>query len=222
MLNRMNPKKKSAAGSTQNGRPVRSLRPDGFTLIELTVVLLILIALAGLALPYLSGTSQASLCRATDVTMQNVKKVIIERFYLDTLGKFPADKGATDYNLKYLFTQGSWQDFDIDSQTGWRGPYLQNGMTLSSAPDASFQDNTKVHDNIIAAQIQVLDAWGRPIVLQDTGSGFRIVSAGPGSGLGLENGALDTTIAGSRGADDRVLYLDVATPSADINSACDS
>ena len=58
----------------------------GVTLLELTVVLLVLVALAGVAIPYLGGTSSTALCNATDVTMQNVKKAIMERYYLDTLG----------------------------------------------------------------------------------------------------------------------------------------
>lgn len=193
----------------------------GFTLIELTVVLLILIALAGLALPYVSGTSQAALCRATDVTMQNVKKVIMERYYLDTLGYFPKDtKDTTDnHDLKYLFEKPSdpaWQSFDIDSQTGWRGPYLQSGV-----------------DN------QVLDGWGRAIDIQvlnnadcidpskwgiTTDEAFcaRMVSAGQGSGLGASDATIDTAADGHLSGDDRVLYLNVPTPTADINSACDS
>jgi len=47
------------------------------TLIELRVVMLILIALAGLALPYVSGTTSKALCDATNVSMANIKKVIM-------------------------------------------------------------------------------------------------------------------------------------------------
>ena len=38
----------------------------GVTLLELTVVLLILIALAGLAVPYVGGTAGKALCDADD------------------------------------------------------------------------------------------------------------------------------------------------------------
>ena len=131
----------------------------GVTLIELTVVLLILMALAGVVIPYVSGTSSTALCNATDVTMQNVKKVIMERYYLDTLGRFPSDRYAADYNLKYLFirddgldnnnngridrvtnggtdidTEDAWQPFNADTQLGWRSAYLQSGLNLGTVP----------------------------------------------------------------------------------------
>ena len=48
----------------------------GFTLIELTVVLVILLALAGLAVPYVMGTGSTAMCQTTDATMQTVKEAI--------------------------------------------------------------------------------------------------------------------------------------------------
>ncbi|NOR80836.1 MAG: hypothetical protein GQ529_08390 [Methyloprofundus sp.] len=82
----------------------------------------------------------------------------------------------------------------------------------------------------------VLDAWGRPIVLQvptvaqcdiitgiGTEAGYcaRLVSAGNGSGFGTGNADIETTIAGNRSNDDRLLYLNASTPAADVNPACD-
>jgi len=194
-----------------------SIKQKGMTLIELTVVLLILVALAGLALPYVSGTSRKALCDATDVSMMNIKQVIMGRYYLDTLGNFPVSKsGSTigsDYSLDYLFVDGGWQLFDLDSQVGWNGPYLQGS--------------------------QALDSWGRPFVLQvvnnadciaaakwniSTSEPFcaRVVSAGAGSGLGAGNGSVDTVITEPKSGDDRVLYLNVPTPAGDINTPCGS
>lgn len=188
------------------------------TLIELTVVLLILIALAGLALPYVSGTSSKALCNATDVSMANIKKAIMDRYYLDTLGKFPATKGGSDYSLHYLMTSGGWQNFDPDSQVGWRGPYLQGAITLDATDisnlDSSFKDisaapNHHVNKDFVASDFTVFDGWGRPIILQVTDdcddwdvdvpsmSGqqcARLVSAGPFGGLGLGNAGIDTQI----------------------------
>ena len=209
-------------------------RPSsGFTLIELTVVLLILIALAGLAIPYIGGTSQTALCNATDVTMQNIKKVIMERYYLDTLGYFPKDKKDTvtnDYDLTYLFIPNEWSSFDPETQLGWRGEYLQNGIDIgTNAPNNSFKKaNGKTHTDIIGTH--VLDAWGRPIIIQaycsnstyttksdcETNSALwiaRLVSAGSGSGVGLDNAEINTAITDVNGInDDRILYLNKATP----------
>lgn len=188
-------------------------KQSGVTLIELTVVLLVLVALAGVAIPYLHGTGSAAMCKATDVTMQNVKKVIMERYYLDTLGKFPQDlQGLTtaipDYNLHYLFSDSNipvppattpartHKPFDPATQTGWRtGGYLQGGITLTSGQnysaenlDISFTDTTKgfVNSPLINGDIIILDGWGRPIIIQvDSNNIARLVSAGSGDGVGL-------------------------------------
>jgi len=104
---------------------MKKITEKGMTLIELTVVLLILVALAGLVIPYIGGTSRKALCDATDVSMANIKKVIMGRYYLDTLGAFPKNtKAGTGYSLHYLFAKpADWNVFDIDSQVGWNGAY---------------------------------------------------------------------------------------------------
>jgi len=239
---------------------MKSIDQKGMTLIELTVVLLILIALAGLALPYVGGTSSKALCDATDISMANIKKVIMDRYYLDTLGNFPEDKGSADYSLHYLFSKGNgtgdWNDFDPDSQMGWRGPYLQGSVTLDSNDlsqlDSSFKDESSSNNHVNRnlddndddhADFAVLDAWGRPIVLQVTdcndwdistvsGKCARLISAGPYGGLGIGNAAIDTQILDDptattpeifeqhRQNDDRILYLNAPTPADDINISC--
>jgi prepilin-type N-terminal cleavage/methylation domain-containing protein len=220
-------------------------KQSGVTLIELTVVLLILVALAGLAIPYMSGTSSAALCKATDITMQNVKKVIMERYYLDTLGYFPKDTkdAVANYNLRYLFTKPTdWNLFDPATQTGWRGNYLQGGITLGSGQyiagnlDVSFRDTNTIpptatpHVNADVANTDtvILDGWGRPLIIQvDTTNPnafvAKLVSAGAGNGLGIGDASIETQINGGRqpGSDDRILYLNAATPTADINPSCD-
>lgn len=225
-----------------------SNRETGVTLIELTVVLLILVALAGVAIPYISGTSSAALCRATDVTMQNVKKVIMERYYLDTLGHFPVSKTAgvvgSDYNLKYLFYAGGWNLFDPATQIGWRGNYLQGGITLTNGENYSatnlhnsFRDwglapNNHVNDNLTNGDTVILDGWGRPLILQvypDLSGNLiaRLVSAGSGNGVGLIDNnnnplaEINTLIGQPRNSDDRILYLNAPTPAADVNPPCD-
>ncbi|NOQ36441.1 MAG: hypothetical protein GQ569_11195, partial [Methylococcaceae bacterium] len=114
-----------------------------------------------------------------------------------------------------------WDTFDPDTQVGWRsGGYLQNGIVLSSAPNSTFETaGGKVHSDIVGTQ--VLDAWGRPIILQQHPTkGFRLISAG--QGFGLENGTVETDITEKRDGDDRVLYLENPTPSEDINPSCSS
>lgn len=216
----------------------------GMTLLEITVVLLILLALAGLAIPYIGGTSRKALCDATDVSMANIKRAIMDRYYLDTLGFFPKDtrSSTADYHLKYLYIQPSgWNSFDPDTQTGWRGPYLQGGVQLNDAGklDASFKDtsaspNNHVHVDLVTGDSVILDAWGRPFILQipsksdcDSWTGMttqqgdcaRLVSAGAGSGLSLSQGTIETQINQTRQYDDRVLYL-LQTPPGEQNEPC--
>jgi hypothetical protein len=92
-----------------------------------------------------------------------------------------------------------------------------------------------VHFVLSDGQTVVLDAWGRPIIIQvrdeahcsdwglpgNQGGCARLVSAGSGSDIGPSNANIDTVISGQRASDDRVLYLNTATPSVDVNLACD-
>jgi len=198
-------------------------KQSGVTLIELSVVLLILVALAGLVSPYVGGTGQKAMCEATDVSMQNIKKVIMENYYVDTLGKYPKKPNdgticTTDtcYNLTCLFESCGIPDFDPVTNVGFRkGGYLQNGIVLNLDPDSSFQDTTKVNDNVVSGQTQVLDAWGRPIILQQKNDGnFRLVSAG-------FDGVINTSLSNAAQPDDRVLYLNIPTPSGEQNTPCE-
>jgi len=161
---------------------MQGIYQKGMTLIELTVVLLILIALAGLALPYMGGTSSKALCNATDVSMANIKKVIMNGYYLDTLGKFPQNLDglsvatggvSVEYNLHYLFSQKNLvgdrvhKAFDPDSAIGWRdGGYLQNGLVLKSDKTTGNFDDSDYTDPLKEDHIVVIDSWGRPIVIQ--------------------------------------------------------
>ena len=118
----------------------------GMTLIELSVVLLILSAIAGLAAPYVGGIGSAASCQTTDATMHAVKEAIMggaagAGFYGDTLGLFPAVvKGRNEYSLHFLFSSknvdGSsetWAPYNAKTAVGWRGPYLTVGASLDTA-----------------------------------------------------------------------------------------
>ena len=216
----------------------------GLTLLELSVVLLVLIALAGLMVPYIGGTGQMAMCRATDATMQAVKAAIMggsagPGYYADTLGYYPKasrDDNLANINLTYLLQQpGGFEAYNPKTAVGWRGPYLQTGGVAPASLDAGFTDTSegKVHQAIGGNNPQVLDAWGKPIVLQipiDTNDSnkpnfhyARLVSAG-------RNGSLDTAIAYNSSSgnppdasdrnDDRVLYLRMLDPGR--NEPCDN
>jgi len=201
------------------------------TLIELTVVLLILIALAGLAIPYVGGTNRMVLCQATDASMQAIKTAVMggganSGFYMDTLGFYPQNTRNTqdhnDYSLRYLFEPTSgWNTYNPKTAVGWRGPYLMSGGRIPSGLGSSFSSvyhpstNTSgtVHTNISTDDgSHAMDAWGRPIILQipydSVTSTYlvdnaRLVSAGPGNGLEPDSAAVNTAIHNNENASDR-------------------
>jgi len=224
----------------------------GMSLLELTVVLLILIALAGLAVPYVANVNQLALCQATDASMQAIKTAIMggganSGFYQDTLGYYPkATKTTTpDFDLRYLLEQGSWANYNPKTAVGWRGPYLTQGSAVPAGLDSSFSvpfDPATASAGTVHRVLggsQILDAWGRPIILQvpyDLHTATynfdyaRLVSAGAGNGLGISQASIETKIqydssnvttpfpkAEDR-ADDRVLYLKM--PDLGTNIPC--
>ncbi len=197
------------------------IKQAGMTLIEISVVLLILVALAGLALPYVSGISSSSLCKATDMTLSNTKKAIMEGFYIDTLGYFPkATKSTTaDFNLTYLLEDSAavWGAFNPETRLGWNGPYLDLGrkLTADNLTSTTLTNTSSgfVHVALTTSNFAVFDGWNHPIILQKHSTDdFRLVSAG-------FNGDLETKITDTViGGDDRVLYVN--KPSPVTNSSC--
>ncbi len=215
----------------------------GVTLIELSVVLLILVALAGLVVPYVGNTSSTASCQTTDATMQTVKQAIMggaagAGFYGDTLGRYPSPQSTpTDYSLTYLFEPGGWSAYNAKTGVGWRGPYLQSGGVLSAESaanlDTSFTaystttPNGKAHiDHHVITITQVFDAWHRPIILQVPATCSissnpldcaRLVSAGDDA---IINTPINDEGANPRN-DDRVLFLKISDPKPGGNIACD-
>lgn len=163
----------------------------GMSLVEISVVLLVLTALAGVVAPYVGNKTAAAMCQTTDATLQAVKTAIMGNgngagFYGDTLGYYPKATKSTnaDYALSYLLTaptDGSWGNmaqYNPKTALGWRGPYLQTGGVLSAeatltldnsfdAYDAATNPNGKAHINHrVTTMPQIFDGWHHPIILQ--------------------------------------------------------
>ena len=99
----------------------RPAAPRGFTLIEVLIVIMILLALGGIVLVgYLRVADQA------DVDLQTVQfdqiDAAMKRFRID-MKRYPTEEEG----LEALWKQDSIED--EDEQKRWRGPYLDQAVT---------------------------------------------------------------------------------------------
>ncbi len=228
----------NSAESVFSGRGLSvSLRQRGMTLLELAVVMLVLVALAGLTIPYIGNTGQAAACQITDATLAAVRDAImgtgVAPGYLSDVGSLPL--GIND-----LFTQPvSINAFNPVTRRGWHGPYIQNGVLVKAdrvvvgppngdLVDHNFTSLASSNVAVAAGDTVAVDGYkyANPVVFQfpcsdANGDGrcgnaadiplpdrIRLVSAGPD---GVLNTLLtDATAAGRN--DDRVLFLKIADP----------
>lgn len=80
--------------------PMRMVRPRGFTLIEILVVISIIIILVGTVLAIGTQMRTAAQIRQTKVTLNTLKLAMKD--YLDAGNPEPLDNSATDYYTKFL------------------------------------------------------------------------------------------------------------------------
>lgn len=183
----------------------------GLTLLELVVVVLVLVALAGILVPILSsdlrvrrGSEEVTAPRlVTETTMRRMRDAIMGAegrpgYRGDLPGRLPA-------TVRDLFVKpAALADFDMNTRTGWRGPYILEATgRYHVVPALNFTADYGAENDPA-----LLDGWGRPIVIQyaspDADKKYvRLISAG-------ENGVIDTLrtdlTAVNRG-DDLVLFL---------------
>ena len=117
----------------------------GMTLIELSVVLLGLVALAGMTLMSFQSTPRYAECIATDATLANIREAIMgsagQAGYLSDMGGMPSlDNNSISpappaSSLNPLFNNpngnNTIQSFNPVTQRGWRGPYITGGTTCA-------------------------------------------------------------------------------------------
>jgi prepilin-type N-terminal cleavage/methylation domain-containing protein len=214
-----------------------TMKRRGLTLLELLVVLTILIALGTLIVPMIGGFGRKSQQLATWENLARLRDLIVDRYAADMDGDLPrpaavelgsgAHQRKNHPQLRYLFINPDTRDITptpnatMLSNRRWQGPYVKHGgARYRLDTDNNFTDTYGLGDDTttgIGGDPIVVDAWGRPIVIQEpsTHGAFtpdatdrtytRLVSAGP-------NGRIDTSLSiqmpikAERG-DDIVVFL---------------
>lgn len=96
----------------------RSVTTQGFTLIEMLVVLVILSLLAGLVLPRLMGRTEEARRQAAEVQMRVLENALA-LYYADN-GFYP----TTEQGLAALVEKPTTEPIPPK----WKGPYLEKGI----------------------------------------------------------------------------------------------
>jgi len=188
----------------------------GLTLLELLVVLLILIALATIVVPTIGMFGSKSQQVTTRENLLRLQELLVDR-YLPDMNELPRPSDLTGPparvnhpQLRYLFVNPDTEDITktagatLLSVRKWNGPYVKHGgaryqLDAAKGFDAAYGVGDAVAPAVVRGDPAILDAWGRPIVIQepDESGGYaptdeertytRLVSAGP-------NGVIDTLL----------------------------
>ena len=159
---------------TESSTTYKQLNPlnkqNGLTLLELTIVLLIMMVLAGLVLPTFNEVPAYAQCTATKSTMKAIRDALLGDIagggYVDDMGSFPVSLNALlqsnycsdrNYTNKKTCVAASetWQAEDIFSPVtgrGWRGSYLQESTIITVdnlAATTSYLTSTAYTNSII-------------------------------------------------------------------------
>jgi len=183
------------------------MKRRGLTLLELLVVLLILIALATVVVPTIGMFGRKSQQVATRENLLRLQELLLDRYMVD-MNELPRPQNLVGPparlnhpQLRYLFVNPDTEDIGptpgmtLLSDRRWNGPYVKHGgarYQLDAAKGfvAAYGVGDTEGPPVIPGDPAILDAWGRPIVLQepDVDGGFAPTgSAGP-------NGVIDTPL----------------------------
>lgn len=162
----------------------------GFTLLELTVVLAILAALAALVVPMIGGNVEETKTTAATVSVQAVRDAYVKRFvpdmkYTEWFQSNFDNVYVHDLMMNSRINQSSVVSgsYDIAARKGWNGPYLDpsrsaafpapgdiNPMFASNYQARNFYGSSAapLYGDVTMGIpcVTATDPWGNPIVLQ--------------------------------------------------------
>jgi prepilin-type N-terminal cleavage/methylation domain-containing protein len=158
----------------------------GFTLLELSVVLAILAAVAALVIPLVNDSDERSRDTAARASIQAVRDAFTGQFLQDMKYTPWYQSAPLSVRLHDLFSANrispDSNTYSLDTRKGWRGPYLDvSRASQITAGDALIPQYAGAND------LAPFDPWGRPMVIQypllpsleESLHYARIVSAGP-------------------------------------------
>ena len=109
---------------TKVGATVAQRLNQGFTLLELMIVVAILAVISGMVISTYSGQQRSNAqYQVAQHEMEQLRQAII-RFQKDNL---IAVTRTSAVDLSFLFEKGSLANWNKDYQLGWRGPYMSGG-----------------------------------------------------------------------------------------------
>lgn len=177
-----------------------------FTLAELLITLLILVAVSGLVVPMLSQTPDSSRRQATIASLSNLRQAILgagpaaSSCYYNDVRAYPA-------RLDDLVKKPSGvANFDPIAKIGWNGPYLNPSFARLND-----QGNTEAIDD----RLEFRDGYGGVIELQLSSDARNIRLVAPGPNQTIDSSitfASPTALTKERRHDDLVLFLNTPDP----------
>ncbi|MEM9883756.1 MAG: prepilin-type N-terminal cleavage/methylation domain-containing protein [Planctomycetota bacterium] len=109
----------------------RSLKAQGFTLVEILIVVVILGILAAIVIPQFTSASEAAKASSIQTQLQTIRSQI-ELYQIQHNGDYPALTAATDGTAWHALTETSDVDNTIKTDgTGDFGPYMQKAPVNS-------------------------------------------------------------------------------------------
>ncbi|MEO1528859.1 MAG: hypothetical protein AAFX06_25850 [Planctomycetota bacterium] len=157
---------KNSHCESRSARGLKFRCARGLTLTELVVVLVILVALGGVAVTNLRSTAEQGSEIAAQTSVNEVRDAVMQ-YWSDCKYLYPAAP-ASDQRLLMgdllVSPFAPEDDFDPQIALGWNGEYLQYDLRNTYTVDIANGFTTSYGT---LTDFAVLDVYGRPMVIQE-------------------------------------------------------